>query len=278
MKHDDTEQAEPGLSRLAELETVTLWEGEITNERIRTLLGVKQVYASRLLSALSRRLSGRAERSTPHAPLEMLYASASDGPRKSPDPYLHLLSSYEPSDAASGAVVDARLDLSHISPVIFSRILRAIRQTQGIEIEYRSMNHPLGTKRIVFPHSLVRAPRRWHMRAWCTEREDFRDFTLGRIGALSELDQKSEKLRKDDVKWNRITELAIGPHPTLDADQRKMIAAEFFPGAALLKLRVRECLAPYVIQDLRVATEFEKQTPPEYQLALMNAAKLGLEF
>jgi hypothetical protein len=278
MKHADTEQVEPGLSRLAELETVTLWEGEITNERIRTLLGVKPVYASRLLSALWRRLSGRAERTSPHAPLEMLYASTSDQALQSPDSYLHLLNSYAHLDTSNGSVIDARLDLSQISPVVFSRILRAIRETRGLQIEYRSMNNPLGMKRIVFPHALVRAPRRWHMRAWCVEREDFRDFTLGRIAALSELELKSEKFREDDPKWNRIIGLTIGPHPALDSNQRKMIAAEFFPRAALLKLNVRECLAPYVIQDLRVATKYEKQTPPEYQLALLNVTDLGLDF
>lgn len=278
MKHDDTEQAAPAMSRLPDLETVTLWEGLITNERIRNLLGVKPVYASRLLSALSRHLFGRAERSTPHAPLEMLYAGTGDVRPKSPDEYLGVLSSLAPLDPSQETIFDVRLDLSLVSPAVFSCILRATKSQLGVEIEYRSMNSPSGSKRLVFPHTLIRAPRRWHMRAWCVHRSDFRDFTLGRIVSVTPTEMKSEKLREEDVKWNQVIELAIGPHPDLCSEHRRMIAGEFFPGAALLKLPVRRCLAPYVIQDLRVAVDCKSQTPPEYQLALLNADKLKLDF
>jgi hypothetical protein len=278
MNYSDNEQATPAMARLPDLETVTIWEGVITNERIRSLLGVKPVYASRLLSSLSRHLFGRAERSTPHAPLEMLYSHSSDTKPKSPDEYLRLLSSLGPQAMDEETILDARVDLSLVSPEVFSYIQRAIVNRRAIKIEYRSMNHPSGTTRVVFPHSLVRAPRRWHMRAWCVQREDYRDFTLGRIAAVESTSLICEKVREEDTKWNRVLDLAIGPHPLLGPDQRKMIAAEFFPGASLLKLKVRECLAPYVIQDLRVAVNANQQTPPDYQLALLNADALNLEF
>lgn len=278
MNHSDNEQTTPAMARLPDLETVTMWEGVITNERIRSLLGVKPVYASRLLSSLSRHLLGRAERATPHAPLEMLYSHSRDTQPKSPDEYLRVLSSLGAQAMDQEAILDARVDLSLVSPEVFSTIQRAIVNRQAIEIEYRSMNHPTGTRRVVFPHALVRAPRRWHMRAWCVQREDYRDFTLGRIAAVAATSLIREKVREEDSKWNRVLDLAIGPHPLLDAEQRKMIAAEFFPGASLLKLKIRECLAPYVIQELRVAVNANRQTPPDYQLALLNADLLNLEF
>ena len=56
-----------------------------------------------------------------------------------------------------------------------------------------------------------------------------------------------------------------------------MIAADLFPGASLLKRKTRECLAPYVIQDLRMAVSPEQQTPPDYQLA-PNINELKLVF
>lgn len=278
MKHEDTAQATPTMSRLPDLETVTLWEGLITNERIRNLLGVRPVYASRLLTALSRHLLGRAMRSTPHAPLEMLYASTVDTQPKSPDKYLSVISSLAPKDPTQDTIFDARLDLSLVSPAVFSCILQATKSKLGVEIEYRSMSSPSGSRRLVFPHTLIRAPRRWHMRAWCAHRAEFRDFTLGRVISVTPTEMKSENLCEDDVKWNQVIELVIGPHPVLGPEHRRMIAGEFFPGASLLKLPVRHCLAPYVIQDLRVAVDCKTQAPPEYQLALLNTEKLELEF
>jgi hypothetical protein len=40
-----------------------------------------------------------------------------------------------------------------------------------------------------------------------------------------------------------------------------------------MRLRVRECLAAYAIQDLRLAVDTSRQAPPDYQLLVSNAAK-----
>lgn len=53
-----------------------------------------------------------------------------------------------------------------------------------------------------------------------------------------------------------------------------MIAHEYFIGACAMRLRVCECLASYAIQDLRFAVGASKQTPPDYQFLVSNAAKL----
>ncbi|WP_212686024.1 WYL domain-containing protein [Undibacterium luofuense] len=269
-------------SRLVDLEQLIHWEGELSNERIRELLGVKPVYASRLMSGLMKLMIGRAERASAHAPLKMLYGSSKDQLPRSPDTYLHILNGLPGAPLISGVgVVDARMDLSLISPAIFSVIFRAIKRQQGLRINYRSMNHPLGTERLVFPHALVRAPRRWHMRAWCAERSDFLDFTLGRIStAVSDSTscQAIGRIREQDTGWMNVVDLLIAPHPSLNEHQRQMIACEFFPGAASLRLKVRECLAPYIVQDLRLAVDIGKQTPPEYQLALLNGDSLNLSF
>jgi hypothetical protein len=269
-------------SRLVDLEHLILWEGELTNQRIRELLGVKPVYASRLLSGLMKLLAGRAGRASAHAPLKMAYLSPNDQARSSPDAYLHLLNWLPGSPLTlETGVVDARLDLSLVSPAIFSAIFHSIKHQQGLRISYKSMAHPRGTERLVFPHALVRAPRRWHMRAWCTERSDFLDFTLGRISAAM-LDsapcQGNGRTRDQDPAWINIMDLLIAPHPALNEDQRKMIASEFFPGAASLRLKVRECLAPYIVQDLRLATDLETQVPPDFQLALLNGFEPKLQF
>ncbi|MCA3042373.1 MAG: WYL domain-containing protein [Rhodocyclaceae bacterium] len=260
---------------MSNLETVLVWEGEIDNQRIRELLGVKSVWASRVLGALGTRLGVRAARETAHAPLRLVTRQAEQEHRQSPDDYLRIASRASESTERESMLEDARRDLSVVAPETFAKVVQAIRQGIGLEMTYRSMNHPTGSVRVVFPHSLVRAPRRWHMRAWCTERKDFRDFTLGRVGRVLPVTSDAPFSRSDDIDWNEFVMLTVIAHPELNNDQRAMIAAEYFPGASARQLKVRRCLAGYIIQDLRLATDAIKQKPPEYQLLVSNADKLG---
>jgi hypothetical protein len=58
----------------------------------------------------------------------------------------------------------------------------------------------------------------------------------------------------------------------------QMVANEYFPGAMALRLRVREALAAYAIQDLRLALDPRKEKPPAYQLLVYGADKLPALF
>ncbi len=79
--------------------------------------------------------------------------------------------------------------------------------------------------------------------------------------------------RKDDEEWNTQLELELA-HPTLSLEQRDMIAGEYFADAKSLRLKVRQCLAAYIIQDLRLSTDERRHAPPEYQLMVNNTATL----
>lgn len=72
-----------------------------------------------------------------------------------------------------------------------------------------------------------------------------------------------------------MVDLRLIPHPGLSEQQQRLIAAEMFPGARAKRLRVRECLATYVLQDLRVALDVKRDTPPEFQLALASTADVA---
>lgn len=260
-------------NRIEDLETILVWEGELDNEGIRELLGVKAVWASRLLGALTKAMGRRAKRETPYAPLKFVSRAAPQGRHRSPDEYLRVLSGSK--DTRRRRVVeDARMDLAAASPAVFSAVFQAISSGTGLSLVYRSMSAPTGTTRLVFPHALVRAPRRWHMRAWCSERQDFRDFTLGRVVSVQSVDESAPRSRKDDKEWSSQLELELVAHPALSLDQQDMIAGEYLGGAKSLHIKVRHCLAAYIIQDLRLSTDERKQVPPEYQLLVNNTAAL----
>ncbi|MFL9610961.1 WYL domain-containing protein [Methylobacillus sp. Pita2] len=94
------------------------------------------------------------------------------------------------------------------------------------------MNNPAGVERIIYPHSIVRAPRRWHIRAWCDKNKAFRDFTLGRIANDLEGSQNGAEMSKEaDLEWNAEVKIHITAHPKLTDEQRVMIKDEYFSGS-----------------------------------------------
>ena len=261
--------------RISDLECILSWEGEIDNQRIRELLGVKPVWASRLLAELSNHMGKYATRETSHSPLRLTASCLQKVSSHTLDDYLRVVGAHS---SGNNFVEDARLDLSIASPHTFITMIQAIKNKNGVSIVYRSMIDPSGLERLIFPHAIVRAPRRWHVRAWCAKRKEFRDFTLGRIVSCERVDTVSKNTRRDDKAWNEVVKFYVLAHPGLSPAQQEMIAAEYFPGASARQLSVRRCLAAYIIQDLRLATDEEKHLPPEYQLYVPEAIKLKLLF
>lgn len=261
--------------RISDLEAVLYWEGEIDNQRIRELLGVQPVWASRLMAELMKQMGKRAIKETSRSPLRLASGVAMKNTRRSLDDYLRIVRAQSAGDTF---IEDTRLDLSVAFPDVFIAVIQAIKNKRGLNVVYRSMNDPNGSEREIFPHAIVRAPRRWHIRAWCAKRQQFRDFTLGRIASFKKIDEAALYTRIDDKDWNETISFYVLAHPGLNKDQQAMIAAEYFPGASARQLVVRRCLAGYIIQDLRLATDAEKQVPPEYQLFVPEANKLRLAF
>lgn len=176
-----------GDSNLFDLETVLLCEGAMDNGRIRCLLDVKAVWASRLMGELTARMEGRAVRSSAHAPLN---ASPTDE-------YLNVISIHH-DDIVGVLIEDARMDLSSLQRRMFTACLSAALRETGLRIVYLSMGTPTGSERTVYPHSLIWSARRWHIRAWYEERNSFRDFTLGRIATADPLNIPAPYRRDDD--------------------------------------------------------------------------------
>jgi predicted DNA-binding transcriptional regulator YafY len=254
-------------ARLRDLKTVLIWEGQIDNPRVREILGVQAVWASRLIAELASECSSIAYRETSHSPLRIRPDTSLSGQHSSANEYLRVLLA---SQVTQTGLEDCRKDLSVIDPTTFAMVASAIKNGTGLRVTYRSMSNPIGAPRTLYPHSIVRAPRRWHIRAWCETRKDFRDFNLGRIMNAEKVDQPAPVQRDDDKAWNTFVSFDVVPHPALSEQQRTMIADEYFPGASARKLKMRRCLIGYVIQDLNIATEITTQLPPQFQLCVAN--------
>jgi hypothetical protein len=259
----------PSQQRLRGMEVLLRWEGALDNARLREVFGVQAVQASRLLSSFLAAHGADVTRASPHAPIAPTedFAPRYAGP--SPDEYLGLVTAASPRDVAP-FMEDLRLDLAPISSATFSLAAQACRGARGLRIHYRSLANPSGEERLVFPHALVRAARRWHLRAWCVLRQDFRDFALGRISSASLEELAPPVEASSDKEWSSFSKLIVIAHPGLSSAQARLLQDEYLGGAVERTVTVRKALVSYTLQDLRLAVDVARQTPPEFQLALKN--------
>lgn len=267
----------PAQLRLRDMEVLLRWEGEIDNSRLREVFGIQSVQASRLLAAFLVEFTETVTRATPYAPIT---ATKSFRPRfagDSPDEYLHLVRKLDVSHIDS-TVEDLRLDLAPVRSALFAVITQACRRRVGLRIRYRSLVASDGQDRLVYPHVLVRAARRWHVRAWCVQRQAFRDFALGRIVEATLDAEAAPPAARKDKGWSEFVKLIVQAHPGLSDGQARLLRDEYLGGEKSRTLRVRRCMVGYTVQDLRIATEPSRQIPPEYQLALSNARDFDGEF
>lgn len=256
--------------RLRVMEGVLDWEGEIGNARVRKLFGVQPVQASRLLAEFRTRLGdritedGRARLLRPINPSQQCSTM-------SLDEYIRQTYSVEDNDSC---IVDARVDFTDVRPSVFATMRRAALTETGVAISYASMTNPIPSERIVFPHSIVHVGRRWHVRAWCSKRSEFRDFTLGRIMTAAHVETEATHTLINDAAWNKLVQVRLVAHRNLSQEQQLVVRTEYFGGTAGRRQSVRACLVQYVIQDLRAAVHPEREVPPEYQMEVANVTEL----
>ena len=132
------------------------------------------------------------------------------------------------------------------SPETLQAVIRAIRCREALEIRYQSMTDPKPSWRWVSPHAFASDGDRWHVRAFCHKRGDFRDFVLGRIIATRHSKPTGATPSKDE-DWHTFVTVVLTPNPQLSEDQQTAIAAEHnMPRNHVLKLRLRKAMLFYL--------------------------------
>jgi len=256
--------------RLRIMEGVLSWEGEIGNARVRQLFNLQPVQASRLLADFRAMLGDKLIEDGRAKVLRLANSSEFECSVPLEEYVLHTMA----SEGGNPGLVDARIDLTEVRPEIFATLRKAVLAKTGVEIAYASMTNPAYAKRVIFPRAIVHVGRRWHVRAWCVKRQDFRDFTMGRIrSAESVLERFPLSIEKDEG-WETLVELELQAHRKLLPDQQQVVRNEFFSGKRSRSLSVRACLAQYVIHDLKASIDPEHEQPPEFQLEVANSEKL----
>ncbi|MBU1333333.1 MAG: WYL domain-containing protein [Alphaproteobacteria bacterium] len=152
-----------------------------------------------------------------------------------------------------------------VSDDLVRKILIAINRRRGLIITYMSLQK--NSERIIGPHALAYDGHRWHLRAWCFEKKDFRDFLLTRITNAVEVGREDFH-PVDDIEWSRFTNLKLCADPRLDEHQRKTIEHDFGMTNGCVEIKIRIALAFYFIK--RHNLDIESLPPERQQFVLKN--------
>ncbi|KVQ19957.1 hypothetical protein WL99_29020 [Burkholderia cepacia] len=258
--------------RDAKVGRILLWEGRVSRGRLVTEFGLSPIRASEWLRDFRESypdwVTWDSKRKADVA-TSMAYSDAERAANASqPSAISAMLVPHALN--APGKPLSISWDFAHTSPRIFSRLSLAIADRLRVKFLYCSMNNPEPHERIVEPHSLLRAGRRWHVRGYCLHRQDFRDFVLGRMSNIKLLSEPSLIDVSTDVAWSTVLQVRITAHPSLAPSQQLVVRNEYFNGASARIESCRAALLKYMVQELMAATDIDRQMPPDYQMAVEN--------
>jgi hypothetical protein len=160
-----------------------------------------------------------------------------------------------------------------LEPGKLREILDAIHASAGIRILYQSFSRPEPMWRWIVPHALGFDGHRWHVRAWCCEREEFVDFVFARM--LETDDRRPEDVdASDDLEWQLEVKARLAPHPNMDEKHRRVTELDFGMENGVVEVPMRLCLAYYFIRQLNLDADPSSTPPSRQQVVLLNREEI----
>lgn len=214
----------------------------------------------------------------------------------SPDYYLHDLLSL-----ALGMLPDSRNffgfvpnvatgtfipPVRNIKPQVLFHILDAIKNGKAIHANYMSISSMKNKDYLLAPHALAFDGFRWHVRAYCYDHHDFRDFVLSRIvkTITPEIPAPRDRYPSkdgssfveagtsayDDKEWFELVDLIIKPNPELSVAQRRAIEYDYGMENGKTVYTCKRALLFYAVQWLRLTKEDKALPSYMRQIVLDN--------
>jgi len=155
------------------------------------------------------------------------------------------------------------------NPTVLLRVLDAIRNGLEIDIEYASLTGSVELSRAIAPHALSHSAGRWYARSWSREHNDFRDYNLNRIRAVT--GQRSTSTDpKLDFEWVHMINLVIVPNLELSAERQAAVAAEYAMTEGRLTRPCRLSLSFYLMSEYNLDVKPGVLKPEKQQIILQN--------
>jgi predicted DNA-binding transcriptional regulator YafY len=250
--------------RLQFIETVAYWEGIVGRPNVSSIFDVSENHITRDFALYRKSFPGNL---TYDVTVRAYRPSSSFSPKLgagSPEEYLALLRTY--LDTKSTAVLPS---IGHgvaaaclppsaapLAKDVLREITRALRQEKGVLIRYQSLTSPAPATREVWPHALVFAGARWHIRAYDHKRGAFIDLVLHRVLSARTIDRPSPFSNEDDLDWQESIDIDILPASRLNDSQKAVIAKEYgmveVDQEWVWRVNLKRCLVPYFLRWLRL--------------------------
>ncbi len=150
-------------------------------------------------------------------------------------------------------------------------LIRAIRTGQTVIADYQSMSRATPSRRVLAPHAIAFDGFRWHARAYCFARKDFRDFVLARMLTV-ELGEPSTVDATLDTSWTSIVRLVLVPHAQLSESRRRVVELDYGMVDGEAVVECRQALLFYMLKHLGFNQSHGSSLTK--QVALKNEAEL----
>lgn len=160
-----------------------------------------------------------------------------------------------------------------LSADTLAALLRAVREKRGVRVRYQSMSRPETTERCLTPHALGHDGFRWHVRAYCHTRTEFRDFVIARMADVHPAEPEGPGAA-GDVAWNTSVPIVLMPNPRLPSTHQRAVEVDYDMVNGEARFECRQALVFYVLRHLGLHVDMPDH--PELQQVVLKD-KAGLE-
>lgn len=157
-----------------------------------------------------------------------------------------------------------------LEPATVLAVLTAIRRGIQMNVAYQSMSSSEPSVRMVSPHGVAFDGFRWHVRAYCHMRHEFRDFVLARILDVQPTDEPG-KSAAEDTAWHQVVSLVLAPNSRLPKSTRRVIELDYAMENGEVVLECRQAVLFYALKRLGLLNA-DSTNPEEQQIVLRNRA------
>ncbi len=150
-----------------------------------------------------------------------------------------------------------------VDPAVARRALVALLEKKWLRVRYASLNSGKSEWRRLVPGALAWDGHRWHVRAWCAERGEWRDFVLGRMSAAEWPAEVVEQV-PEDKDWETLDTVSLKLNPKLTQERRDALRMDYGLAGETLELRVRRAMKPYLLANLFIDAENHRELPRHF--------------
>lgn len=159
------------------------------------------------------------------------------------------------------------LPLRTADPRILRQLCLAVHREDSVEVQYWSIHSGSSVWRRITPRAFAHDGLRWHVRAWCHQNEDFRDFVIGRIKETRSPLPVSGPCPTDH-DWLTDVRLHLRPNPAEDLTIQKAIAMDYGMKGRKLVLTTPRAMLFYTARRLGFIGQ-----PTSANLPMLNELK-----